>query len=79
MSKRAHHHTPRFYLSAFSDDEGFVHVYDKRERRQWKARPEEVGHVRDFYKIDVPELHEEAIEDWFAQVENAAQRLSRMY
>lgn len=51
MSKpKRHHYVPRWYLEGFTDDTGFVHVYD-RGRKLWRReRPHQVMIINNYYR-----------------------------
>ncbi len=54
---RKHHYVPCAYLAGFSEsNSGQLHVFDRREGRSFCTRPENVGHQRDFYRVDINEV-----------------------
>lgn len=55
---RKHHYIPQFYLAGFTDDggaDGNLYVLDTERRKDWKSKPKDAAHKRDFHKVsDVP-------------------------
>lgn len=48
---KKHHYIPSSYLARFTDTSGFLHVFDRISRDQWrKQRPKEVMHIRNYYR-----------------------------
>ena len=48
---KKHHYIPSSYLARFTDTSGFLHVFDRTSRDQWrKQRPKEVMHIRNYYR-----------------------------
>jgi hypothetical protein len=53
---KMHHYVPRGYLARFTDDRGFLHVYDRRRRVRWRQKPDEVMKINKYYRQEwVPE------------------------
>jgi hypothetical protein len=79
---RKHHFVPEFYLAGFtaSGSKGdYLYAFDQVTLKQWKARPAERAHQRDFYRIDLPGVPPDAIERAFAEFEGlAAPVINRM-
>lgn len=51
---RKHHYIPQCYLKRFTS-QGYLTVISLQQNRVFKATPEEVGHERDFFKLDADE------------------------
>jgi hypothetical protein len=71
---RAHHFVPQCWLAGFTDTgetDGMLWVTDLKRKKQWRCKPSEAGHRRDFYRIDDP-AHSDplAIEKIFSRVES---------
>jgi hypothetical protein len=72
---RRHHFVPEFYLAGFTgagSKDDFLYALDRVTLKQWKARPAELAHQRDFYRIDLPGVPPDAIEQAFAKFEARA-------
>jgi Protein of unknown function (DUF4238) len=71
---RAHHFVPQFWLAGFTDTgekSGTLWVTDIKRKKQFRCKPSEVGHRRDFNRIDNPGLDDPlAIEKLFSRVES---------
>jgi hypothetical protein len=53
---RAHHYVPQCWLAGFTDtgeSDGMLYVTDLKRRSQWRCKPSEAGHRRDFYRAEV--------------------------
>ena len=48
---RKQHYVPRFYLERFSDQDGFVHIYDTKQEKLFKQRPDNFGLEKDLYEV----------------------------
>lgn len=46
---RRHHYVPRLLLRNFTDPSGALWVYDSRQKKCWKGRPESAAFERDLY------------------------------
>jgi hypothetical protein len=69
---RRQHFVPEFYLSGFTADgerESFLHVLDQTTGKQWRARPRELAHQRDLYRVEVPGTDPNIFEKTFGQFE----------
>jgi hypothetical protein len=72
---RKHHFVPEFYLAGFTvsgSKDDYLYAFDQVTLKQWKARPAELAHQRDFYRIDLPGVSPDAIEQAFAKFEARA-------
>lgn len=72
---RKHHFLPQFYLAGFSassSKDDFLWVFDQTEVKQWRARPADIAHQRDFYRVDLPGVDPDAIEQAFSIFETRA-------
>jgi len=52
---RAHHFVPQCWLAGFTDTgekDGMLWVTDLKRKKQWRCKPSEAGHRRDFYRIE---------------------------
>lgn len=71
---KAHHFVPQCWLAGFTDTgerDGMLYVTDLRRKKQWRCKPSEAGHRRNFNRVDDPSVSDPlAIEKAFAQVEN---------
>ena len=71
------HYIPRFYLKRFTDDEGYLYVYDTDKKQFFRTVPEDFGYKRYLYetRLSKPNRNGEDflltnhIEDIFAQYE----------
>lgn len=72
---------PKCWLSGFTgagDDEGFLYVTDLKRRKQWRCKPSEAGHRRDFNRIEHPNQKDPlAVEKSLAAVESSVAPLLR--
>lgn len=53
---RRHHYVPSFYLAGFTasgSNEDRLFVFDQGQIRSWPSTPENAGHKRDFYAVDL--------------------------
>ena len=50
MTKKQHY-VPRFYLERFSDDKNFVHIYDFKQNKYFKSKPEEICLQNCLYEV----------------------------
>jgi len=73
-SPRHHHYIPKFYLEGFTEgsNDEYLWVLDKQQKKQWKAKPENAAHQKDFYRIEVPGVEPDAVENAFGKFENKA-------
>jgi len=68
---RKHHYVPTFYLAGFTAsgmEDGYLHVLDQTVPRQFRAKPCEIAHQRDFYVIETDQKPM-AIENMFCEIE----------
>jgi hypothetical protein len=72
---RAHHFVPQCWLAGFTDTGekgGMLYVTDLKRKRQWRCKPADAGHRRDFYRVEDPNLSDPlAIEKIFSKIENS--------
>lgn len=55
---RAHHFVPKAYLAGFLvPPETRLRVFDRVSQRSFSARPSEIGHRRDFYRVNATETN----------------------
>ena len=74
---RREHYVPQFYLKAFTDNLGYLHVYDREEERYFKCKPEKICLEKDLYETEWKNANEKLgkfvlqnrIEDSFAAAE----------
>jgi len=70
---RAHHYVPQCWLAGFTDTgeiDGMLYITDLKRRRQWRCKPSEAGHRRDFYRVDDETVVDPlVIEKGFAKIE----------
>ena len=78
---RAHHFVPQCWLAGFTDTgqkDGMLYVSDLKRKKQWRCKPSEVGHRRDFNRVEDPSVPDPlAIEKIFANIESTFCALSR--
>ena len=67
---KSHHFVPRSYLARFSDNEGFLHVFDRQTRSFRRQRPKEVMTISNYYRqewassgVD-PNIMEKTLGEW---------------
>lgn len=49
-SPKQHHFVPKSYLNRFSDDEGFLHAYDRSTSQFRRQRPKELMKIGQYYR-----------------------------
>lgn len=67
-----HHYVPRFYLSRFIDNGGFIWIYDKLKDNIFTSKPDNIAGVNKFYQLDELvdyELDPLTLEHQFADLE----------
>lgn len=72
---RHHHYISKFYLEGFTargSKDDYLWVMDKEQKKQWKAKPENAAHQRDFYRVKIPGVEPDAVEKAFGKFENQA-------
>lgn len=72
---RQHHYIPKFYLEGFTisgSQDNYLWVLDIQSGKQWKARPENVAHQRDFYRIELPGVKPDIFENALSKIESQA-------
>ena len=70
---RRHHVVPAAYLAGFTPTgrrDDFLWVYDAEGRRRWRARPDQAGIEKDFYRIRVDGIDEFALEEGLGRAES---------
>lgn len=70
---RKHHYLPRCWLAGFTESgeiDGRLWVTDLKRKTQWQSSPENAGHQRDFYRIDLPDVDRQIVEKAYAHYEN---------
>ena len=66
---------PQFYLAGFTDSgnkRGKLWALDKEEPCQWRTIPKSIAYRKDYYRIDVKDADENAIEKALAKFEQQA-------
>jgi hypothetical protein len=79
---RKQHFIPEFYLTGFTttgESTDFLHVLDQVTGKQWRARPTELAHQRDFYRVDLPDTDPNFFEKTFAAFEGQMADLLRRF
>ena len=70
---RAHHYVPQCWLAGFTDtgeNDGMLYVTDLKRKTQWRCRPSQAGHRRDFYRVEDETVADPlAIEKIFSRIE----------
>ena len=78
---RAHHFVPQCWLAGFTDSgekDGMLYVTDLKRKKQWRCKPSEAGHRRDFYRVEDPSVRDPlAIEKIFSDIEGKVAPLLR--
>lgn len=71
MRKKKNHYVSRFYLQGFTDDKGFVSVYDIKRKACYLAKPENIGFENAYHHYIDPEGNEDTtfIEDHLCKIE----------
>lgn len=73
---RKHHYVPKFYLAGFTASgtkDDYLHVLDQTVPKQFRGKPSELAHQRDFYVIETDDEQERmAIEKMFCEIEGLA-------
>jgi hypothetical protein len=80
---RAHHFVPQCWLAGFTDTgdskDGMLYVTDLQRRKQWRGKTSEVGHRRDFNRVEDPSVPDPLfVEKSLADVENDVAPLLKM-
>src|SRR5271169_5932440 len=71
---RAHHFVPACWLAGFTetgDKDGDLWVTDLGRRKQWQTNPRKAGRIRDFYRVDDPEVDPLAVETALSKIEDS--------
>ncbi len=80
---RKQHFIPEFYLADFTPAgtrEDYLHVLDQTSGKQWRARPGELAHQRDFYRVELPDTDPNVFEKTFGVFEGqVADVLRRLF
>jgi len=83
---RRHHYVPAFLLQNFTPSgrrDDFLWVHDKQQGEPWRKKPDELGFERDYNRVDVPEIDQNAVEGYFAafdgQIAPVIQEMIRDY
>lgn len=69
---RAHHFVPEFLLAGFTPSgtkDDYLHVIDQKQAKRWRAKPKEVAHERDFYRVEAPGVKDDTVEEGLAKIE----------
>lgn len=77
---RAHHFVPQFLLAGFTPSgrkDDFLYVIDNKRAVRWKAKPKEVAHERDFYRLEAPDGAPDTLEKNLANFETKAASVVR--
>jgi hypothetical protein len=77
---RAHHFVPQCWVAGFTDTsqkDGQLWVTDLARKKQWRTKPANAGHSRDFYRISDPKLDGMIAENSLSKIENAVAPLLR--
>jgi len=79
---RKQHFIPQFYLTGFTatgDSTDFLHVLDQSNEKRWRARPAELAHQRDFYRVELPDTDPNLFEKTFAIFEGQIADILRRF
>ena len=77
---RRQHFIPEFFLAGFTESgarECLLHVLDQETGRQWRVRPGEIAHQRDFYRIEVADVDPNLFEKTFGAFEGQVAEVVR--
>jgi hypothetical protein len=77
---RAHHFVPEFLLAGFTPSgkkDDFLHVIDNEGAKRWRAKPKEVAHERDFYRVEASDGAPGTLEKNLSNVEGKAAAVIR--
>ena len=66
------HFVPRFLLRRFTDEQGMLHCFDKKQSKIYKAYPEKAFVVRDLYTLTKPAGKDYSVETGLSGLEAAA-------
>lgn len=69
---RAHHYVPEFFLAGFTPTgsrDDLLCVIDQEQVKRWRAKPKEVAHQRDFYRVEAPGLKADLVEEGLGKIE----------
>ena len=72
VEPRGHHVVPACWLAGFTasgEIDGRIWVTDFSRRNQWKSKPGKAGRIRDFYRIDHPNLDPVIVEKSLSKIE----------
>lgn len=72
---RRHHYVPKFYLAGFTPSatpEDYLWIFDKKTRKSWKSKPQNVAFERDFFRADLPGFSPNIFENALSDFENKA-------
>jgi hypothetical protein len=70
---RTHHYIPQCYLRGFADSfgkKGVLHVFDLVDETKFLTRPRNVACIRDFNKVNVKNIQQDALENSFSKFES---------
>ncbi len=71
MGVKQSHYIPKFILDGFTDTNGLLHCYRVKERRWYRAKPEETGTKSYLYRIDHKQASDpDAVEKAYQEVES---------
>lgn len=77
---RNHHHVPQCYLKGFAkprSKEGKLTVFDMKTRKSFQTRPRNVAAVRDYNRVDIPNVDPNFVETQLAIFESDLDRSIR--
>lgn len=72
---RKHHYVPEFFLAGFTPSgskDDFLQVLDQRHGKRWQAKPAEVAHQKDFYRVEAAQVEPDVLEKQFSEFEGRA-------
>jgi len=73
VEPRGHHFVPACWLAGFTasgERDDRIWVTDFSRQKQWKSEPGKAGRIRDFYRIDHPNLDPVIVEKSLSQIED---------
>ena len=77
---RNHHFVPQYYLKGFAtprSKDGWLSVFDLKERKSFKTRPRNVAARRDYHRVDIEGVDPNIVETQLATLDDQADKAFR--
>lgn len=77
---RNHHFVPQYYLKGFAtprSKDGWLTVFDLKERKSFKTRPRNVAARRDYHRVDIDGVDPNIVETQLATLDDRADKAFR--